>query len=78
METAPGYKRRWLFGCDVTEGALNDLPLELSSFAVEQGWREGGGLRSSKLLNGSAKSDQNMGSLDTSSMAINAVDASMG
>jgi hypothetical protein len=38
METAPGRKRQWLFAPDVTEGSLNDLPLELSSFAVEQGW----------------------------------------
>jgi hypothetical protein len=38
METAPGRKRQWLFAPDVTEGSQSDLPLELSSFAVEQGW----------------------------------------
>jgi hypothetical protein len=38
METAPGRKRQWLFALNVTEGSQNDLPLELSSFAVEQGW----------------------------------------
>jgi hypothetical protein len=38
METAPGRKRQWLLAPDVTEGGLNDLPLKLSSFAVEQGW----------------------------------------
>jgi len=38
METAPGRKRQWLFAPDVTEGSLNDLPFNLSSFAVEQGW----------------------------------------
>jgi hypothetical protein len=38
METAPGRKRRWLFAPDATEGGLNNLPLNLSSFAVEQGW----------------------------------------
>jgi hypothetical protein len=38
METAPGRKRHWLFAPDVTEGSQSDLPLELSSFAVEQGW----------------------------------------
>jgi hypothetical protein len=38
METAPGRKRQWLFAPDVTEGSQGDLPLELSSFAVEQGW----------------------------------------
>ncbi len=38
METAPGRKRQWLFAPDVTEGGLNDLPFNLSSFAVEQGW----------------------------------------
>ncbi len=38
METAPGRKRQWLFASDVTEGSQSDLPLELSSFAVEQGW----------------------------------------
>jgi hypothetical protein len=38
METASGRKRQWLFALDVTEGSQSDLPLELSSFAVEQGW----------------------------------------
>jgi hypothetical protein len=38
METAPGRKREWLFALDVTKGSQSDLPLELSSFAVEQGW----------------------------------------
>jgi hypothetical protein len=38
METAPGRKKHWLFAPDVTEGSQSDLPLELSSFAVEQGW----------------------------------------
>jgi hypothetical protein len=38
METAPGRKRHWLFAPDVTEGGNSDVPLELSSFAVEQGW----------------------------------------
>jgi hypothetical protein len=38
METAPGRKRQWLFALDVAKGSQSDLPLELSSFAVEQGW----------------------------------------
>jgi hypothetical protein len=38
MATAPGRKRRWCIGSDVAEGSQNGLPLELSSFAVEQGW----------------------------------------
>jgi hypothetical protein len=38
VETAPGRKRQWLFAPDVTEGGPNDLPLNLSSFALEQGW----------------------------------------
>ena len=38
METAPGRKRQWLFALDVTKGSQSDLPLELSSFAVQQGW----------------------------------------
>lgn len=38
METAPGRKRHWLFAFDVTEGSQNDLPLALSSAALEQGW----------------------------------------
>jgi hypothetical protein len=38
METAPGRKRQWLFAPDVTEGSQNDLSLNLSSSAIEQGW----------------------------------------
>ena len=38
METAPGRKRQWLFAPDVTEGSESELPLELSPFALEQGW----------------------------------------
>jgi hypothetical protein len=38
METAPGRKRQWLFALDVTQGSQSDLPLELSSFAIGQGW----------------------------------------
>ncbi len=38
METAPGRKRQWLFAPDVTEGGPNDLSINLSSFAVGQGW----------------------------------------
>jgi hypothetical protein len=38
METAPGRKRQWLFAHNITEGSQSDLPLELSSFAVQQGW----------------------------------------
>ena len=38
METAPGRERQWLFAPDVTEGSESELPLELSSFALEQGW----------------------------------------
>ena len=38
METAPGRKRQWLFAPDVTEGSESELPLQLSSFALEQGW----------------------------------------
>jgi transposase len=37
METAPGRNRQWLFAPYVTEGSESELPLELSSFAVEQG-----------------------------------------
>jgi hypothetical protein len=40
METAPGRKRHWLFAFDVTEGSQDDLPLALSSAAVEQGWTD--------------------------------------
>jgi hypothetical protein len=32
------YLSQSLFAPDVTKGGLNDLPLNLSSFAVEQGW----------------------------------------
>jgi hypothetical protein len=39
METAPGRQRHWLFAPDVTEGGNNDVPLQLSSLAVEQGWK---------------------------------------
>ncbi|MBB5059916.1 hypothetical protein HDF16_004650 [Granulicella aggregans] len=39
LETAPGRKRQWLFAPDVTEGSESELPLELSSFALEQGWK---------------------------------------
>ena len=38
METAPGRERRWLLASDATDGSQNGFPLELSSFAVEQGW----------------------------------------
>jgi hypothetical protein len=38
LETAPGRKSRWLIASDVTEGTQNDLPLELSSEALGQGW----------------------------------------
>ncbi|WP_158789241.1 hypothetical protein [Granulicella sp. L46] len=38
METALGRKRQWLFAPDVTEGSESELPLQLSSFALEQGW----------------------------------------
>jgi hypothetical protein len=38
METAPGRKRQWLFAPNVTEGGESELPLQLSSFALEQGW----------------------------------------
>ena len=38
MKTAPGRKRQWLFAPDVTEGSPTDLSLNLSSFAIEQGW----------------------------------------
>jgi hypothetical protein len=38
METGPGRKRQWLFAPDVTEGGQTDLSLNLSSFAIEQGW----------------------------------------
>jgi hypothetical protein len=38
VETAPGRKRQWLFALDVTEGSQSDLPFELSSFALGQGW----------------------------------------
>ena len=38
METAPGRRRQWLFAPDVTDGSESELPLELSSLALEQGW----------------------------------------
>jgi hypothetical protein len=38
MEPAPGRKRQWLFAPDVTEASESELPLELSPFALEQGW----------------------------------------
>jgi hypothetical protein len=38
MKTASGRKRQWLLASDVAEGSQDGLPLELSSFAVEQGW----------------------------------------
>ena len=38
MATAPGRKRRWCIGSDVTDGSQNGLSLELSPTALEQGW----------------------------------------
>jgi len=38
MATAPGRKRRWCIGSDVTDGSQNDLSLQLSAAAHEQGW----------------------------------------
>jgi hypothetical protein len=38
MATAPGRKRRWCIGSDVTDGSQNGLPLKLSPTALEQGW----------------------------------------
>jgi hypothetical protein len=38
MATAPGRKRRWCIGSDVTDGSQNGLSLQLSPAAFEQGW----------------------------------------
>jgi hypothetical protein len=38
MATAPGRKRRWCIGSDVTDGSQNGLSLKLSPTALEQGW----------------------------------------
>ena len=38
MATAPGRKRRWCIGPDVTDGSQNGLSLKLSPAALEQGW----------------------------------------
>ena len=38
MKTAPGRTRQWLLAPDAAEGSQNGLPLELSSFAMEQRW----------------------------------------
>ena len=38
MATAPGRKRRWCIGSDVTDGSQNDLSLQLSPAALERGW----------------------------------------
>jgi hypothetical protein len=38
MATAPGRKRRWCIGSDVTDGSQNGLSLKLSPAALEQGW----------------------------------------
>jgi hypothetical protein len=38
MATAPGRKRRWCIGSDVTNGSQNGLSLKLSPAALEQGW----------------------------------------
>src|SRR6202789_311429 len=38
MATAPGRKRRWCIGSDVTDGSQNGLSLKLSPTAFEQGW----------------------------------------
>ncbi|MDW5266050.1 MULTISPECIES: hypothetical protein [Acidobacteriaceae] len=38
MKTGLGRKRQWLLASDVAEGSQSGLPLELSSFAVQQGW----------------------------------------
>ena len=38
MATAPGRKRRWCIGSDVTDGNQNGLSLKLSPTAFEQGW----------------------------------------
>ena len=38
MATAPGRKRRWCIGSDVTDGSQNGVSLKLSLTALEQGW----------------------------------------
>ena len=38
IATAPGRKRRWCIGSDVTDGSQNGLSLKLSPAALEQGW----------------------------------------
>jgi hypothetical protein len=38
MATAPGSKRQWCIGSDVTNGSQNGLSLKLSPAALEQGW----------------------------------------
>jgi len=38
MATAPGSKRRWCIGSDVTNESQNGLSLKLSPAALEQGW----------------------------------------
>jgi hypothetical protein len=38
MATAPGRKRRWCIGSDVTDGGQNGLSMKLSSAALQQGW----------------------------------------
>jgi hypothetical protein len=38
MATAPGRKRRWCIGSDITGGSQNGLSLKLSSASIEQGW----------------------------------------
>jgi hypothetical protein len=38
IATAPGRKRRWCIGSDVTDGSQNGLSLQLSPTALEQGW----------------------------------------
>jgi hypothetical protein len=38
MKTRLGRKRQWLLASDVADGSQSDLPLELSSLAVQQGW----------------------------------------
>jgi hypothetical protein len=38
MTTAPGRKRQWCVGSDITFGSQNGLSLQLSPAALEQGW----------------------------------------
>jgi hypothetical protein len=38
MATAPGRKKRWCIGSDVTDGGQNGLSLQLSPAALQQGW----------------------------------------